>query len=55
MKSKENITEEVNQILIRNELNNYNMSCYFKENDLFTQMRNDIRLLCKYIKANKEK
>lgn len=44
--------EKISEILLKNSLNTYVMSCYADKDHLFSQMRNDIKILCEYIKHN---
>lgn len=44
--------ETVDSILRRNEANTYTMGCYASNNDLYNQMREDIKVLCAYLEAH---
>jgi hypothetical protein len=46
--------DKIKQILNRNEQNKYVMSCYLTKDDLYKQMREDIRVLCDYLEKTKD-
>jgi hypothetical protein len=44
------IERSIDDILNADELNTYVMSCYLTKDDLFKQLRRDLRVLCDYIR-----